>query len=265
MARPLPDTGGVAHLATVDLDSAAPSGDEFLSRLVGSLQAANTHATFFVELGRCGTSTRTLARIAGAGHEIGLLGTTDLDIPYNPDFRDGLQRARQMFEAATGQRLRGYRHHAPVDDSKRWMLDVLLDEGFEYDSSWRPSEDSHSSVPAFARQVHSICRWGGVLVEIPTRTSELAPLPFGLASIRTMRAVPLPILRRALLDRERSGATSMLHLKESRLRTLSPGARQSGSEHRTLSKLERLLLAVRFTAVTPALAELARRAPVIEN
>lgn len=78
-------------------------------------------------------------RIAEAGHEIASHGYGhQLLYTLSPAaFREDLRRGVGLVEAASGQKVRGYR--APSFSITDWALDILLEQGLEYDSSAFPA------------------------------------------------------------------------------------------------------------------------------
>ncbi len=53
-------------------------------------------------------------------------------------FREDLSRSREAIERATGTRILGHRVPHFLGPSDLWALDVLVEEGYAYDSSVRP-------------------------------------------------------------------------------------------------------------------------------
>jgi polysaccharide deacetylase family protein (PEP-CTERM system associated) len=80
-----------------------------------------------------------IRRIADAGHEIASHGYGhDLIYSLSHDqFREDIRRAKALVEDLTGARIRGYR--APSFSITDWAIDILREEGFEYDSSAFPT------------------------------------------------------------------------------------------------------------------------------
>lgn len=110
-----------------------------------TLELLNEHgltATFFVVADVVEDYPGLVEEIAARGHEIGCHGLHHA-CAIHPDtkeprfsrreYRDRLERAKALLEDASGQRVRGYR--APNAYVGGWMLDVLEEVGFEYDSS----------------------------------------------------------------------------------------------------------------------------------
>lgn len=92
-------------------------------------------------------------RIASAGHEIASHGWWhELAYEIGPErFRVDVRDSKRLLEDLTGQRVLGYR--APNFSICDWALDVLLEEGYTYDSSSFPvvAHDRYgrlSDVPA---------------------------------------------------------------------------------------------------------------------
>ncbi len=110
-------------------------------KILDLLARHDTRATFFV-LGQVGEAFPELVReIQVAGHEIGVHGH-DHHVFHKLDrqqAREELVRAKSVLEDLTGEKMRG--HRAPcfsIDESTSWVLDLLLELGFEYDSSVMP-------------------------------------------------------------------------------------------------------------------------------
>src|SRR5688500_18249587 len=110
-------------------------------RLLEMFAASDVTATFLV-LGWVAERHPSLVRqIAAAGHEIASHGYAHrLTYELTPaEFRDDLRRARAILEAASGSKVLGYR--APsysITRRSMWALDVLIEEGYLYDSSIYP-------------------------------------------------------------------------------------------------------------------------------
>ncbi len=119
-------------------------------KLLDELERAGVLCTFFV-LGWIAENYPDLVRrIADAGHEVASHGYAH-GLIYQQTreaFRDDLRRANDAIEAATGAVPKGYR--APgfsIRHDSEWALDVLAEEGFEYDSSVFPASRTHGGLP----------------------------------------------------------------------------------------------------------------------
>lgn len=145
---------------------------------------AGVTATFFV-LGWVGERFPHLVRrIVDAGHEVASHGYAHrLIFDQSPqEFREDVRRAKALLEDVCGARVDGYR--APsfsVTERSLWALDVLIDEGYHYDSSVYPIRHDRYGIPSAPRHLHVVQRERGSLVEIPGSTVHIGNmnLPIG--------------------------------------------------------------------------------------
>lgn len=102
----------------------------------------NITATFFVVADVVENYPGLVEQIAGRGHEIGCHGLHH-EAAIHPDtkeprftreeYRERIRKAKQLLEDASGQEVTGFR--APNAYIGGWMLDIIEELGFEYDSS----------------------------------------------------------------------------------------------------------------------------------
>ena len=142
-------------------------------RLLALLDDANVRATFFVLGWVAERFPELVERIRRAGHELAS-HSYDHGLVYDktPDaFRADLRRARAAIADASGVVVTGYR--APsfsVVERSLWALDVLVEEGYIYDSSIYPIRHDRYGIPAWSRFVHEVERPNGRLWELPGST-----------------------------------------------------------------------------------------------
>jgi peptidoglycan/xylan/chitin deacetylase (PgdA/CDA1 family) len=106
-----------------------------IPRIVAGLEQAGLRQTFFIPGWCIEQYPKAVELILAHGHEVGHHGYMH-EKPNQlsrTEERDWLRRALDAIVKATGQRPRGYR--APSWAFSRHSLDLLLEEGFEYDSS----------------------------------------------------------------------------------------------------------------------------------
>jgi len=143
-------------------------------KILDLLKRHQTRATFFI-LGWVAERCPELVReIAAAGHEIASHGYGhDLVYTQTPEeFRRDLRRSKEILEGLTGTAVRGYR--APsfsINPETPWALDVLVDEGFTYDSSVFPT--SFHDRYGFSGSSLSPFRFANGLIEVPLSTVRL--------------------------------------------------------------------------------------------
>lgn len=148
-------------------------------RVMDLLEEHGLKATFFM-LGWVAERFPMLVRaISDAGHEVGCHGFGH-ELVYNigPDrFRQDLRLARSTIEDITGRPVLGYR--APsysITQNSLWALDILIEEGFVYDSSIFPIHHDNYGIPGARRFPHDIRCESGSIREFPLTTLNL-PLP----------------------------------------------------------------------------------------
>ena len=109
-----------------------------LERVLTLLASSDVKATFFVLGEVAADHTSMNQKIAGEGHEIACHGYRHgLVSRQTPQqFRTDARQANALLEDITGERVLGYR--APnfsIGSTEAWAYDILLEEGFRYDSS----------------------------------------------------------------------------------------------------------------------------------
>ncbi len=192
-------------------DRVEPSTD----RILEILDRAGVRATFFV-LGYVADRFPDLVRrVAAAGHEIGLHGYHHRQVfRLTPEqFRAEIERGRKAVEAASGQRIIGYR--APmfsINRSAVWALEVLRDLGFRYDSSMFPTRNMLYGFPDAPRFPHHPFE-NGDFVEFPLSTVRVLGVNWPVAGGFYLRLLPYAVFRWGLkrINREREPAVIYLH------------------------------------------------------
>ena len=156
-------------------------------RVLDLFAELEVRATFFV-LGWVAERLPDLVReIRRQGHEVACHGYGhELIYVIGPTrFREDIRRAKEIIEGQIGEKVVGYR--APsysVTERSLWALDILIEEGFTYDSSIFPVYHDTYGMPDALRFPHLIRREFGSLMEFPLTTYS-----FGLAG----REYRLPI------------------------------------------------------------------------
>lgn len=162
-------------------------------RLLGIFDDAKVSATFFF-LGWVAERFPALVHATvRAGHEIASHGFGhQLVYSLTPDeFRDDVRRSKQLLEDVSGQRVRGYR--APsfsVTNKSLWALDVLIEEGYEYDTSIFPVHHDRYGIADSPRHTYVIERAAGSIVEVPGSTVRLGGVNLPVAGGGYFRLLP---------------------------------------------------------------------------
>lgn len=173
--------------------------EESVERVLALLGCHEARATFFI-LGEVAAAHPAMVRqIEGEGHEVACHGDRhELVWHQTPEeFRADVHRAKVLLEDITGEAVIGYR--APsfsIGGGQAWAYDILLEEGFRYDSSIYPILHDRYGEPGAPRFPYEIRRNGhGGLIEFPIGTGHLlgVNLPFGGGGY--FRLLPLALIR----------------------------------------------------------------------
>ena len=123
-------------------------------RLLEILERNNTKATFFVLGWIADKVPKLIKEIHRAGHEIASHGYEhELIYKQTPKaFQEDIHRSKRLLEDLTGEVVLGYR--APSFSITETAIEVLVEEGFVYDSSLFPSalHDRYGKMPLSPEQ-----------------------------------------------------------------------------------------------------------------
>ena len=162
-------------------------------RLLDMFDEFKVRSTFFV-LGWVAERHPDLVRcIAGRGHEIASHGYAHRLIydQTQDSFREDVRRAKRLLEDSAGHRVVGYR--APsysITPRSLWAVDVLIEEGYEYDASIFPIRHDRYGISVSGRHAYVIPRRAGVLVEVPGSTTRIASMNLPIAGGGYFRILP---------------------------------------------------------------------------
>lgn len=246
-------------------------------RLLALFARREVRATFFVLGWIAERHPRLVREIVAAGHE---LACHSYDHRYilgldRAEFRADVRRAKSLLEDAAGVRVDGYR--APtysITGRTLWALDVLIEEGFRYDSSIFPIHHDRYGMPGAARFPHVIRRTGGEIIEFPPSTVRLAGTNLPFAGGGYFRLMPYPFFRwglRHINRRDHQPAIFMVHAWEvDPAQPTINGSRLSVWRHRnnldqTEARLHRLLTDFQFAPIRDVLRLKAIQAPHAER
>ncbi|MEP7339237.1 MAG: XrtA system polysaccharide deacetylase [Acidobacteriota bacterium] len=234
-------------------------------RLLDLFARRGVRSTFFI-LGWVAERHPQLVReIAAAGHEIACHSYLhQLITTQTPEeFRADVRRAKLLLEEITGHEVIGYR--APTYSIMRetlWALDVLVEEGFRYDSSIFPVHHDRYGIPDAERHLHVIRRATGEIAEFPPSTLRVAGINVPMAGGGYFRLMPYPLFRwglRRINQNDKQPAIFMVHTWEvDPEQPVIAGTRLNIWRHRnnlrrTEARLERLLDDFRFAPVRDVL------------
>jgi polysaccharide deacetylase family protein (PEP-CTERM system associated) len=241
-------------------------------RLLELFALVDVRATWFV-LGWCAERFPELIReIARAGHEVACHGYYHrrINSMSREEFRNDTRRAVEMISAATGRRPVGYR--APswsVSPEVAWAFDVLIELGFEYDSSIFPIKHDMYGIPDgprdFFRMAVSKSRQ---LWEFPASTYRLFGRNIPIGGGGYLRHSPYWYSRRMIRRVNRQGRPVVVYVhpwefdpEPPRLANLNAvqRLRMYGSTGTFLQKMQRLLSDFECVAMSDYIRQTSQR------
>jgi polysaccharide deacetylase family protein (PEP-CTERM system associated) len=249
------------------------------TRLLDLFDEFSVKATFFVLAWVAERQPVLVREIVRRGHEAASHGYGhELVYDLSPEaFRADIRRAKQVIEDAGGQAVAGYR--APsysITARSMWALDVLIEEGYRYDSSIFPIRHDRYGVPGSPRHPYEIDRPAGRIVEAPPSTVAIGGMTLPVAGGGYFRLLPYRWTERGIarLNR-REGKPAVFYLHPWEIDPDQPRFRADWlgrfrhyrNLHATEGRLRRLLGAFRFgpmrDVLAPRLSALARNGAAV--
>jgi polysaccharide deacetylase family protein (PEP-CTERM system associated) len=163
------------------------------------LERFQIKATFFT-LGWIGEKRpEVIQKLVAKGHEIASAGHEICSVrEMGPErFRQDLRRARHTLEGAGSNRIVGYRcAYGWIRDSELWALNILAEEGYYYDASYRPPFLTLGSngLCRFAREIQTPA---AKIWEFPVSTFHHLGMSIPISGGNYLRQLPKKLMLRA--------------------------------------------------------------------
>ena len=234
-------------------------------RLLDLLSQCGVHATFFVLGWVAERWPRLVVEIARRGHEVACHGFAHrLVYKLGPaGFRADVARGKRVLEDCLGAPISGFRAASwSIVASTPWALDILIEEGFTYDSSIFPIRHDIYGIPGFSRFPVTIRGKAGTITEIPPSTVRLLGRNWPVAGGGYFRLFPYWITHWSIgRINAHDGRPAMVYVHpwefDSAQPRLPAGAtsrfRQYTNLHKTEERLRRILGAYRFAPIREAM------------
>lgn len=244
-------------------------------RVLDLLSEFETRGTFFV-LGWVAERWPHLVKeIARRGHEVASHGYAHrLVYKLGPaGFRADVVRGKRILEDCLGAAVDGFRAASwSIITSTPWAFDVLIEEGFQYDSSVFPIRHDIYGIPSFSRfPVKVRCRAGEIL-EIPPSTVRLFGNNWPVAGGGYLRLFPYTLTQRAITRiNRRDHAPAMVYVHPWEFDSDQPRLaasrkarlRQYANLNATAPRLRQLLTEFQFAPICEAFKSALESAPAV--
>ncbi len=242
-----------------------PSRVERNTRAILELLARHeTHGTFFTLGWIARRHPEFVREIAKAGHEVASHGWGHERVTQltPSEFRESVRTSKDLLEGITGAPVLGYR--APSFSIVRggeWALDILLEEGYRYDSSLFPVRRAGYGFAGGQRDPHALIRAAGALQEMPPATVRWCGQVLPAGGGAYFRLLPRTLVESALRAAEQRGVPGTFYIHPWEVDpdqprvdvSLKTRLRHYGGLGRTMPRLQRLLSRFRFQTIARTL------------
>lgn len=185
------------------------------ARLLDLLASSGATGTFFVLGWVAERHPDLVRRIVAGGHEIGSHSWWHQRVlTLTPaEFRRELHDSKALLEDISGTPVEGFR--APsfsIVPGIEWAFDILLEEGYRYDSSVFPIQRPGYGYPGAPLGPYWIERPAGRLLELPLATLTLGGLRIPAAGGGYLRQFPPAVIRGAFRQAEQQRRPGMFYI-----------------------------------------------------
>jgi hypothetical protein len=255
----------IAPMLDLKNSNAGDSRSELIvSEILDELAATRARATFFVGRSTLESSADVVRRVARAGHELGAHGEycgNDWKA-----FRADAIETKVRLQELCGVHVRGFRspRNAPLNGG--WRFELLVDGGFEYDSSRVGGARRVGSSPRVPLYPLAVMCPSGTLVEVPQTAGPLS------SSALSLRHTPYSAMQSLLADRTRAGLSAVVSFATWEIDEAAPtvaisklaALRHLTGRRAARERMSRLLREFRFDAIGHRLTELTQVAPAAD-
>jgi polysaccharide deacetylase family protein (PEP-CTERM system associated) len=171
--------------------------------------------TFFI-LGCVAEKDPEIVRkICAQGHEVACHGYSHQMIlkQDRKTFTEETLKAKKLLEDISGEKVVGYRAATySITKQNLWALEVLMDAGFEYDSSIFPIKHDRYGIPNFSREPCEITFENKSIKEFPISTIRMFGMNFPVAGGGYFRLYPYMLSKWGLAKVNSGGLPFVFYL-----------------------------------------------------
>ena len=192
---------------------------EGINKIIELLRKNETKATFFVVGELLEFKPELLDIILENEHEIAFhtMKHTRIDLPNR---REQFQDEIKQFDKLTGGRSKGFR--APsfsLNNNSSWLIDVLEENNYEYDSSVVPVKTSMYGMPNAERKPYKISRnflegdsTEGKIIEFPLLVTKFLGKKIPAGGGFYLRTLPLRVIENAIKSYEKEKIPGVFYI-----------------------------------------------------
>ncbi|HKK07700.1 MAG TPA: XrtA system polysaccharide deacetylase [Gemmatimonadota bacterium] len=244
--------------------------------VLGMLDEREARGTFFILGWVARRHPALVRRIADSGHEVASHGMDhrrvgDLE---RETFRQDVRDSRALLEDLSGRPVHGYR--APsfsIGEGQEWALEVLVEEGYRFDSSRMPVRRPTIVLPDTPLETHVVETAAGPILEVPVTPVQRVGVALPAGGGAYFRHLPYALTRAALRDAASRGRPGVFYMHpwevdpgQPRLAT-DPVTRlrHYGGLQRMEDRLRRLLDEFAFESVSNVYGPEGSEAPTVRS
>lgn len=189
--------------------------EKSVGKLLDLFKSCRVQATFFVLGWNAERHPDLIKQIVQEGHEVGTHGYSHR-LVYNQspiEFADDLKRSIDAISDASGMRVLGHRAASfSVTAASTWAIDVLAEQGIEYDSSIFPIKHSRYGIPEAPRFPYTVQCKGRPIIEFPISTVQLLGHNIPFAGGAYFRLLPYGFVKNCIRQLNRKNTPVMFYL-----------------------------------------------------
>ena len=241
-----------------------PKVIEGIDRILELLRLHDTKATFFVVGELLEFKPELLDMILENGHEIAFhtMKHTRID---SPNFKEKFQEEIKQFHKLTNGKSKGFR--APsfsLNTNSSWLIDVLEENNYVYDSSIVPAKTSLYAIPNAEKKPYKISSKflegnsnDGKIIEFPMMVTKFLGKKIPAAGGFYLRTLPSRIIENAIKSYEKENLPGVFYIHSWELTPeFMPKMKLSKKDHfitfhnidKAYTKMEDLLEKFQFTS-----------------
>jgi len=190
-----------------------------IDKILDLLRKKDTKATFFVVGELLEFKPELLDLILDNGHEVGFhtMKHTRIDLP---NFKEKFGEEIKKFDELTDGKSKGFR--APsfsLNTNSSWLIDVLEENNYVYDSSIVPAKTSLYGIPNAEKKPYKISSKflegnsnDGKIIEFPMMVTKFLGKKIPAAGGFYLRTLPLRIIENAIRSYEKENLPGVFYI-----------------------------------------------------